>query len=591
VRRPHGTAAPRRPPPKRARLEQLPPSEQANTLLSLVGGGSTHVATVHQVAVSSMADHGPGTAAAVQALGSLGAGGRCPQNLERDLHRWVRDLWGYGLHLDEVLIRAQVDGGHEASLVTVPVLGMHTVIQAVLRAGYHQIATSILGPECSAGFDAFWTTALQEPWCSHLERDLQDRNKGRTIPMVFHEDGAEMYRNSEFYVWSWRSASPGLTSHERSAVHPGDRGAEVFRNSDCYVGPGGELAWPYKSQAIRGGSGSQQRNAEPPRCRPAAEFKTLATGCSARTKGEERPRGQSKINFGTVPPVPCTSESLEHAPRGHGSSRSLVRHSPGQSPVRARSGADVGDVTDSQFPIALVPHRWLPSVDLRIGAHNAIVKYIAACLEKLRPNCLADGWSGLFFAWTGDLKARREAHRFSASYQHTNVCDTCCAQQATQSATPSLLYQDFRDTAAHRRTRITQETYLLANAGRLSPWTQVRGWTLNLTLLDAMHVVFLGIGRDHVASHLVAWCELGLLQHGRRPTRASLRLARHMSSPRKDLEACNGERHVCPDRTFPAESHAQSSKGSGRRTKIITTAPGHVLRHAATPIDHMPGII
>ena len=206
MRLPHG---PGRPPPKRARLEAIPPSEQASTLLSLVGGGQTHVSTVHQVALSSMADHGPATAEAVQAIGSLGAGGRCPQNLERDLRRWARDLWGYGLRLEEVLIRAQLDGG-QASWVAIPVLGMHTVIAAVVRAGYHQIAASILGSECSDGFEAFWTTALQEPFYSHLERDLQSRNMSRCIPMVFHEDGAEMFRNSEFYVWSWRSASPGL---------------------------------------------------------------------------------------------------------------------------------------------------------------------------------------------------------------------------------------------------------------------------------------------------------------------------------------------------------------------------------------------
>ena len=268
---------------------------------------------------------------------------------------------------------------------------------------------------------------------------------------------------------------------------------------------------------------------------------------------------------------------------------------PCQIPARARRGADVGDVTDSQFPIALVPHRWLASVDLRVAAHNSIVKYIAGCLDKLGPNRLADGWSAVFFAWTGDLKARKEAHRFAASYQHTNVCDMCCAQQATQSATPSLSCQDFRDTAAHRRTRITQETYLLANVGRLSPWTQVPGWALSLTLLDATHVVFLGIGRDHVASHLVAWCELGLLQHGRRPTRASLRLARHRADLVRIFRAAyavaatGSSMSGMPDRTFPGVP-SSICKSSGPCGKQIILRPS-TGRPTATPIDHMPGII
>jgi hypothetical protein len=179
---------------------------------------------------------------------------------------------------------------------------------------------------------------------------------------------------------------------------------------------------------------------------------------------------------------------------------------------------------DSQFPIALVPHRWLTTPELRASAHRALVGFIAKSLEQLVPGRLQpDGaWSAIFFAWTGDLKARREAHLFRASYAHTYVCDRCCAQQAHKTACAALLYQNFHDSAGHRLTCLSHGTYLRAHADRLSPWVQVPGWTLERTLFDAMHVVFLGIARDHVAAHLVLWTECGFVRDGVVPGRCGL---------------------------------------------------------------------
>ena len=198
------------------------------------------------------------------------------------------------------------------------------------------------------------------------------------------------------------------------------------------------------------------------------------------------------------------------------------------------SGTDMVDVTDTQFPIALVPVRWLATEDVRSACHHAIAGCVASSLRKLEAGKLSSGWSAVFFAWIGDLKARKEAHRFSASYAHTFVCDSCCAQQAHRSASSELLYQRFDDDAPHRATRISHQTYLAANVGRLSPWTQVPGWRLELTLWDCMHVVYLSIARDHIASHLCLWVEAGLLSEGARPTRPGPSASRRSECIRRD---------------------------------------------------------
>ena len=55
--------------------------------------------------------------------------------------------------------------------------------------------------------------------------------------------------------------------------------------------------------------------------------------------------------------------------------------------------------------------------------------------------------------------------------------------------------------------------YLKAFAGKLSPWTAVPGWSLNLTFKDVMHVVCLGCARDSIATHIVVWLESDMLNN------------------------------------------------------------------------------
>ena len=433
-----------RPAGKRPRLETLPESAEAEVLLAMVGSGQTHAATAHLVAQASVADHGGQATAAIHAIQSLGASGSHPGNVERDLHRWTRDLWSFGLRTESVFIEAYVQPDATRRRVEIPVLPPDVVIGAILRAGSLQTIVSLTGATCVKGFSEWWATASVQPYCQHLLPLLSGRDLSRCVPLVFHEDGAEVFRDAEYYIWSWRSGSPALTLH------------------------------------------------------PCA--------CEPSHQGQARGR--------LAPECGCVSQRAQ-ACRLRDPRTAVVDSDPSQ-----HSGTEVVDVMDSQFPIAMVPMRWLATEDVRSACHRAIVGCIASSLRNLEQGRLPGGWSAIFFAWTGDLKARKEAHRFTGSYAHTFVCDSCCAQQAHQSASSMLLYQNFGDDAAHRSTRISHQTYLAANVDRLSPWVHVPGWCLELTLWDAMHVVYLGIARDHVASHLRLWTEAGFLSEGARPTHA-----------------------------------------------------------------------
>lgn len=49
---------------------------------------------------------------------------------------------------------------------------------------------------------------------NHPSHDMDDGLLGKTLPITVHGDGAEMFRDNEFFVWSWSSAlsSFGLVS-------------------------------------------------------------------------------------------------------------------------------------------------------------------------------------------------------------------------------------------------------------------------------------------------------------------------------------------------------------------------------------------
>lgn len=62
----------------------------------MVGSGRAHVSEVADMARANLADNCPSEA--VRCFATLGAGGARESNQERDLHRWVRALFGCGLN-------------------------------------------------------------------------------------------------------------------------------------------------------------------------------------------------------------------------------------------------------------------------------------------------------------------------------------------------------------------------------------------------------------------------------------------------------------------------------------------------------------
>ena len=69
-----------------------------------------------------------------------------------------------------------------------------------------QFATLLLGNLSGAGIQEFWDhIKSQKPWQHHeVLHSLSDLS--RVIPCTIHADGAELFSDTEYFVYSWGSA-------------------------------------------------------------------------------------------------------------------------------------------------------------------------------------------------------------------------------------------------------------------------------------------------------------------------------------------------------------------------------------------------
>ena len=81
------------------------------------------------------------------------------------------------------------------------------------------------------------------------------------------------------------------------------------------------------------------------------------------------------------------------------------------------------------------------------------------------------------------------------------MCDRCEAIQPTTSAAHPMTYKNFSNDAPYTSTCKDHSTYL-RTARRVTPWAQVEGFQFQHLSYDVMHLIFLGVARNHVPSAL-----------------------------------------------------------------------------------------
>ncbi len=121
---------------------------------------------------------------------------------------------------------------------------------------------------------------------------------------------------------------------------------------------------------------------------------------------------------------------------------------------------------------------------------------------------LANGLRAHYALWQGDLKARKEIHRFKRQAQSGRMCDACGAVQLFADMPEHLNYANFEDTAGYVYTQLSHLVYLLTEMVKTA-WCSVPGFVIESLLYDFMHVSMLGVERDAAAAYIIDMIEAG----------------------------------------------------------------------------------
>ena len=92
----------------------------------------------------------------------------------------------------------------DAQSTPVKVLLPHELLHAVAQSGSFAFNSLMLGNLDSESRKNFWQhVALQTPWKDHPV--VKNGDWGKLIPVCIHGDGAQMFREDEYFCWSWSS--------------------------------------------------------------------------------------------------------------------------------------------------------------------------------------------------------------------------------------------------------------------------------------------------------------------------------------------------------------------------------------------------
>ena len=104
-------------------------------------------------------------------------------------------------------------------------------------------------------------------------------------------------------------------------------------------------------------------------------------------------------------------------------------------------------------------------------------------------------------AFKADLKARMQCHLLENYYRCKRCCDRCSAIQPMDSNPHRLTYKNTAKNAPYASTCKDHDEYI-RTCRRPSPWCAVEGFQFETISLDMMHLVYLGIAKNHVPSCL-----------------------------------------------------------------------------------------
>jgi len=170
-----------------------------DTLLTAVGEGCSTVSTAHEIAKALVVE---GNACElVNDFAMCGGGGAFPQNTERDMQRWLKKAEGPSFEHYSVKLKLELSSGKIKETAIACLLSTETMSE-MLSHGPATAHISVLGPRGFEGLSEFWNNYKKTPAGQHHlgVKNSTDEELARTVGLFLHEDGGELYRNTE-YLW------------------------------------------------------------------------------------------------------------------------------------------------------------------------------------------------------------------------------------------------------------------------------------------------------------------------------------------------------------------------------------------------------
>eukprot|EP00973_Karenia_brevis_P085218 11828227-Karenia_brevis.AAC.1 len=150
--------------PKRRKLQPAADG-LAEELLYGVGLGKIPPTFAQELAQAATKSHDKGNLhpdqKAVEIIASWGNSGNSSQNIERDLFRATKGLYGLKLETYDIWLDLCTTDDAKTLPTRCPVLLPHEIVLAIQRAGPWQIEASIYGGQGKQGVLEFWKHCLQ----------------------------------------------------------------------------------------------------------------------------------------------------------------------------------------------------------------------------------------------------------------------------------------------------------------------------------------------------------------------------------------------------------------------------------------------
>ena len=96
----------------------------------------------------------------------------------------------------------------------------------------------------------------------------------------------------------------------------------------------------------------------------------------------------------------------------------------------------------------------------------------------------------------------------SGGKPNQRMCDLCFAEKPNKKADWNMNFKNMSPNAPYQLAVMDHATYMAT--ATVSEWHVVPGWHLHNCVFDVMHNLFLGVGRDYIASSVRLLMEKGV---------------------------------------------------------------------------------